>query len=658
MAANRLSIVEAFGDSINYTGTATQQYFGLTRGTNSIFNKFSLFRYHKYGPSFTSYNSDMHYDGKDASNEPSPDQQAQDARTREFYSAQANGPTAIGNYNDKQKALEAQQFKASGTTNTAPVVAQAVKTDDIRAIQNPTARAIIQWSRNDNKIWGPTPYSWTDFIYCKNNGKIPNNRLVTLRRFPFPVRDNLKTDGGENVIPISQAVTWFGEATQNPLGEIIPGLQWALPFKMLDAQDANLVVQGNNLTISEIIDALGKLPMGVGQGVQNLSTTLKAFIGAAANVNGNTAQLDDLSGRYEKMQDFLQNKLYSSTGPYWNQILGGVNYITQTMIRDRLGASQEWLKPITLNFHYSLRSFNNFKPKIAMLDLISNFLSLTFMNADFKGNFTRFFRNSGISSDTTIDDKIAELAQKNDWLGALKLSAASVGVDILAAIGNTTDLRSLNLSGAGTATQNQQGKGLLSTNMEKAINGALTALMARNLAKGPVTMRSTLSARETGEWHLVIGNPMDPIATIGNLNCTSCKMKFGEELGPDDFPTEVTFTVTLQMAKPRDKYQIDSMFNLGNGFLTENPIQPPAGDSNTFDNNSTQQMAAVQSTQGKNDYLTNQTQNSQNNSPLTVANRLNIAYGPIYANSGVLPLYFMDSTAKGNVSDTPVKKTS
>jgi hypothetical protein len=274
------------------------------------------------------------------------------------------------------------------------------------------------------------------------------------------------------------------------------------------------------------------------------------------------------------------------------------------------------------------------------------------MNADFKGNFSRFFRNAGISSDVTIDDKIADLAQQNDWLGALKLATASVAHDVLSATGNATDVRNLDYALSGLKAQNQQGGGLLSTTMEKAINGALSALIARNLVKGPIVMRSTLSDKEVGEWHLVIGNPMDPIATIGNLNCIGCQMKFGEELGPDDFPTEVTFTVTLQMARPRDKYKIDSMFNLGNGFLTENPIQPPPGTFNTYSNENLDREAAFQSVQGKNDILTNQTQNSQNSGPLTVANRLNLAYGPVYANSGLLPLYFMDTTAKSTTNST------
>lgn len=646
MAESRLTVAEAFGDSTSITAP---QYFGLTQATNSIFNKFTLFRFHKYGPSYTSYNAKYHLDGNDASTEPSPDQDAA-AKAALNQTVVSTNPYAALAVSAQQAQESAQLFQATGTNKISPVKAEPMSSDDVITFQNPTASAIIKWAQRDNKIWGPTPYAWTDFIYCKYNGKIPNNRLVTLRRFPVPVRDNLKTIGGENLIPISQAVTWFGEGTGNKLANIIPGLSWALPFKMLDAQDQNLVVQGNNITLDDLIAGLEKLPLGVGTKIKDLSNTLKGLSGAMYNVNGDTAQVDQASKKYEKIQEFIKNQLYSSTGPYWNQILGGVNYITQTMVRDRFGANLSWQNPITLNFHYALRSFNSIKPKIAMLDLISNFLSLTFMNMEFKGNFSRFFRNAGISSNVAVDEQIGTLFQENKFVEALQLIATSVGHDVVAATSNSSDLKSIS-----NGLDNVVSGGKVSNKLEKAINGYLAATIGSNLAKGPVVMRSTLSGVETGEWHLVIGNPIEPIATIGNLICTGCTMTFGEELGPDDFPTEVTFEVKLQMAKPRDKYMIDSMFNLGNGFLTENPIQPPMSGENsgTFSSNSADNYSAIYNSSVKNDLLSSNASGKSSRDAITVAQRLNIAYGPVYANSGILPLYFMDNTSqKANASQT------
>jgi hypothetical protein len=68
-----------------------------------------------------------------------------------------------------------------------------------------------------------------------------------------------------------------------------------------------------------------------------------------------------------------------------------------------------------------------------------------------------------------------------------------------------------------------------------------------------------------GEWHLVVGNPMNPVAMIGNLVCRGVQIEFGEVLGPDDFPAEIKVTITIEHGMPRDKAGIESMFNKGRG---------------------------------------------------------------------------------------------
>ena len=82
------------------------------------------------------------------------------------------------------------------------------------------------------------PYYWKDFIYCKYYGTIPNNRLITLRRFSSPVLDNFSVPKGlqtpENIkkgvgMPVAQAITWFGGKSGNSLSGLIgfsSGLTW------------------------------------------------------------------------------------------------------------------------------------------------------------------------------------------------------------------------------------------------------------------------------------------------------------------------------------------------------------------------------------------------------------------------------------------------
>jgi hypothetical protein len=69
--------------------------------------------------------------------------------------------------------------------------------------------------------------------------------------------------------------------------------------------------------------------------------------------------------------------------------------------------------------------------------------------------------------------------------------------------------------------------------------------------------------------------------TMGDLVCSKCDMKFDEEMGPDDFPTGVTFTVTLMQGKPRDKTAIERIFNLGQSKMMRSPLRNPSSTEDT-----------------------------------------------------------------------------
>jgi len=84
-------------------------------------------------------------------------------------------------------------------------------------------------------------------------------------------------------------------------------------------------------------------------------------------------------------------------------------------------------------------------------------------------------------------------------------------------------------------------------------------------------LKALLTGEPVGEWHVAIGNPFNPIAMIGNLICTGVEVEFGEELGPDDFPTEIKFTVKLDHGMPRDRDSIQSIFNRGMGRIYDLP---------------------------------------------------------------------------------------
>ena len=77
-------------------------------------------------------------------------------------------------------------------------------------------------------------------------------------------------------------------------------------------------------------------------------------------------------------------------------------------------------------------------------------------------------------------------------------------------------------------------------------------------------MNSLLVGDPVGEWHLTIGNPLRPIACIGNLLCTGTTIEpVSNTLGYDDFPVDWKVTVKLKHAMPLDRAGIEMIFNAG-----------------------------------------------------------------------------------------------
>jgi hypothetical protein len=102
---------------------------------------------------------------------------------------------------------------------------------------------------------------------------------------------------------------------------------------------------------------------------------------------------------------------------------------------------------------------------------------------------------------------------------------------------------------------------------------------------------SFLTGAPIGEWHLVIGNPCNPIAMIGNLICDGVKIEFSDSLGPDDFPTSLKATFTLKHGRDRERGEIESIFNRGDGRLYQSTRETSA---------SAQSSNAIQTVTGQN----------------------------------------------------------
>jgi hypothetical protein len=573
-----LSKVNSVGELVTtMSGTSAASTGGSVHSadTDSIFNKFSIFKYSKFINGVV-YQPQAHFIGYMPGTNTDPNDPTARLNTdsnKEIATGIVNQDQLLKNFNvdsPEHKDLTASIANNLALLDVRRSSAENYLIKNASALANPTASNIIKWASTQSmdSVTGFQPYAMTDFMFCKNYGLIPNNRLITIRRYPFPIDDLLRTPGEKNPIPIAQAVTWFGEGTENVLSNIGVmnwGLRWdSNSLKIDDYQ----TIEGNEVTVDDLLVVFDKVP-----GLEDLSKKIRTIY---TGLNGNDAQLQQITKMEGKLQDYSR-ALYTSNGPYWNRIYGPVNVINATTRRAR-GMQDGWNTQFTINFHYQFRSFNGLSPKMVALDLIASFLNLTYNDAQFLGQLARYFPRLGLKFSPTITQMLGDLLTK--W-GTSFTNGSIIEV---------TKLSQELMQGIKTAASQgyQIGKDLFSGETQK-LTGAVAKLFKAGSASlladaipKLISVKSALSDRPVGEWHLVIGNPMNPILTMGDLVCSNCILKFDEEMGPDDFPTGCTFSIKLAQGKPRDKASIERMFNLGESKLMYSKMRAPSSANDTF----------------------------------------------------------------------------
>lgn len=403
---------------------------------------------------------------------------------------------------------------------------------------NPTANNIIQ--RTFTKGSASYRYFQKDFIFCEHYGKVANNHMLTLRRFPFPVEDNIldpkkysmqEKKVVDNVQPaLAQAVTWMSPTIGNSLNEI---LKFGVGFKWKEAE-AQL----------QTIDSKSRDRGMVGGMIDSIPYSQNAQGGLAGESAATTYRRKQQGAGWDPLKQ-----------TYPNHTFAPLNIIKSMQVRD---SGLTFDQSFSLTFNYDLKGIPNTSPKMAFLDILANLLVLTYNNAPFWGGAIRY-TGGGVVGNSLGD---LEKLKKGDIKGFM----GSVMKDIGGTIKNVAEDLKGALSGDSKILNNVIGGGLM------------------DLFGGPQggqVAAAFLTGESTGQWHLTVGNPLNPIAVIGNLGCKKADFQFDGPLGYEDFPTKLKVVIELQPNRPRDKSDIESMFNAGKGrlYLPEQGVLDPSTGS-------------------------------------------------------------------------------
>ena len=237
---------------------------------------------------------------------------------------------------------------------------------------------------------------------------------------------------------------------------------------------------------------------------------------------------------------------------YGESLYGDVNVVNKVKMRSR---GLTFTNNFSLNFEYSLKSLKCVNPRIAMMDILSNFLILTGNYGTFWGGETIFYGNRNIAPQYG-DPNLLREGRFGEYL-------SSLAGDVKEGFKKIAQMDSINgpedfFKGLWNGIKNV-GSGFLQGLMGNLLGGNI------GVAGEGIAVPALLSGNPSGFWHVTVGNPLDPIAMMGNMAVTSTSVQFGDMLGYDDFPTEIKFTVNLEHCMPRDNAHIESMFNGGKG---------------------------------------------------------------------------------------------
>ena len=417
-----------------------------------------------------------------------------------------------------------------------PDIRETIKKNSDCSIKN-----LVACSQNGSL--GSETYDYSDFAYCKYLGRIPNNYMVTLRRFPIPVNDYINAPGliesnkwgnhknfgnpntqGSYVPPASLGcmVTWLG-TPGNELESIL-SYSYNMPYQKKKAE----------LQTDEQNPDSNKTPLG------SLFATFDPIYQKQVQTGmaGNAAF--DLLG--EPLKKRVASAPYSNllSQRDANKVYGPIDVIKDTYMRSDEGL--QFTQSFTLTFEYELRSYSNINTKQAMLDLLANILAVTYTSGDFWGGGHQPF--GAHQSDIYTNMRIFKTAGSiNEFQDALFHDANTI------------------LSKTQSFIKQKGGYWEAIKSVANSIGGMIIGGMLNKLGRPQKAFLNTLlTDAPIGLWHVTIGNPFHPIMSIGNMVITNTKITHTGPLGLDDFPTGLKVEVTLDRGKGRDKRDIEKLY--------------------------------------------------------------------------------------------------
>jgi hypothetical protein len=470
---------------------------------------------------------------------------------------------------------------------------------------------LVNLSKYSRSILGQGRYKYSDFMFCKELG-MPNNHLITLRRYASPIGDQIHGQGAvannytiitmsnvknqkdakkqkskkiknfENSAKVSDVghlCCYFG-GEDNKLEDIIK-YSFKQTYKTMNSE-----IQRQNSKEDDRPSLLGAI----------INTTSAGYRAHMANSTAGNNNLLALWGGSNHAPGIVRSIFGSQP---WHHNDGDLYHVDKNKIYEPRNTIQEvdyyegkiqFQHEFSLVFSYEMRAYDNISPKAAMLDLIANILRTCGTHGSFWGGARQL---NGPSPNAAGWNKANHLID-NTWdalgsgigtmfqggfsmdsimSGLSKMMSSELGQMISGLVDKAADMTTKLVKGMeglidGTASREEIfgaiWKDIKDVNKATGLSDMAKAKLKDAMGRPQIyAWDSLLSGGDTGMWHVTIGNPLRPIMTFGNLEITNTTVEHSGPLGIDDFPTKLKVTVQLKHARPRDIGAIEKMYAFG-----------------------------------------------------------------------------------------------
>jgi hypothetical protein len=468
------------------------------------------------------------------------------------------------------------------------------------SISDCSIKNLVYLSSLKDSPLGKAKYRYADFMYCKDLGKVSNNHLITLRRFPGPVEDNIMfgTNNGGNALQpdMGRMVTWFG-TEDNKLENII-NFDFHSTWKEFTGEwqkdtDTNVDSDEGGM-MAKLANSLSPSYANYAEAGFAGNRNIIAGLFGSKWGKGGPSSYRKMLGQYDQHKIYTPKNIINKTNKYEGQM--------------------DFSNSFTLTFRYKMRAYDNINQKSAFLDLIGNILATTYSRATFWGGgvwwqgprqnngawntygnlmngafdkiggvFGQIFNGNGGSILENVQSFLGGISGFNGMLSTLTNAAGNFANSVINSGTNLLTKNNNELSPGEKKFKSFMSN--LGTSATKTAKGTLMNKLGRPQM---YALNSILQGSPTGPWHVTIGNPLNPIVSMGNMIIDKVQLQQTGPLGIDDFPSEIICKVTLKHGMPRDIISMSRMYTCGGS-----TIYSPIGKAGIAKFLSTQNSAIV-----------------------------------------------------------------